>query len=585
MSYEHINLSYQQLTSTGSISLQELSLGIGNRTLLENTNLIVSRGINYGIIGPNGHGKTTLLNAIAYKLDIKDFHIYMVKQEDSQSELNVIDEVLSSHVEYSNFISKELEIQNRINSDEIDDEELLELNEELEMIYEQARCSGLLSIKANASKILAGLGFEMNSSTGNWQEKKVNDFSGGWRMRISLSKALLNEPDLLILDEPTNHLDLNAVIWLGDYLQHWNTFKNTKQKSLLLVSHDEGFLDEVCHKIIRLDNQKIKTYTGNYKKMKGMVLQERIVELKEYDKKKKYIKSKKERKKLKPKHEYKVDFKFEEAIIRGKISLQNVVFDYDVSKNSKDSLIQNLNFNVETGDKFVIVGKNGVGKSTILKLLTGELNPVLGEKIITKNLHIGKYYQHFEDSLPMDKTPIEYLRSLFPGHELEEIRKHLSNFNLDSTSHTIQIGKCSGGQKSRIAFSSLCLADILVLDEPTNHLDLESIAGLSSALKQFSGGIVLVSHDAKLIRDLDCQIYICENGGLYKFEGDFDDYHDLVIRELEKESEQIDDKNKSIEDKKYNKKSEDESNLKIRQLFAKKKKIKNKNKNKNKIET
>jgi ATP-binding cassette, subfamily F, member 1 len=573
MSYDNININYQQLTDTGAISLQDFSLSIGNKQLLENTDLIISRGINYGIISPNGHGKTTLLKTIAYKLDITGFQIYMVKQEDSNSNLSVIDEVLSSHKEYIHFKTREKEIQTDIDSDKVGVEELMELNNELEYIYEKARCNGLLSIRSKASKILTGLGFEMKSATGNWQEKIVNSFSGGWRMRISLAKALLNEPDLLILDEPTNHLDLNAVIWLGDYLQHWNTFKNTKQKSLLLVSHDEGFLDEVCHKIIRLDNKKIRTYTGNYKKMKAMVEQERVSELREYDKKIKNIKSKKARKKLKPNDTYKVDFQFEEAIITGHIRLDNVSFSYNNDTGSDKYLLRKINFNIETGDKIVIVGKNGVGKSTILKLLSGEITPNQGTRFISKNIYVGKYYQHFEDSLPLDKTPVEYLQSLFSEHHIQEIRKHLSNFNLDSKAHVIPISECSGGQKSRIAFSSLCLADILILDEPTNHLDLESIAGLSSALKNFSGGIVLVSHDAKLIRDLDCQIYICDNGGIYKFEGNFNDYHDLVINELEKFVEPGDNKQINENVTEINLKMRDsESNSKIKELFAKKKK-------------
>ena len=307
--------------------------------------------------------------------------------------------------------------------------------------------------------------------------------------------------------------------------------------------------------------------------MKAMVEQERVSELREYDKKIKNIKSKKARKKLKPNDTYKVDFQFEEAIITGHIRLDNVSFSYNNDTGSDKYLLRKINFNIETGDKIVIVGKNGVGKSTILKLLSGEITPNQGTRSISKNIYVGKYYQHFEDSLPLDKTPVEYLQSLFSEHHIQEIRKHLSNFNLDSKAHVIPISECSGGQKSRIAFSSLCLADILILDEPTNHLDLESIAGLSSALKNFSGGIVLVSHDAKLIRDLDCQIYICDNGGIYKFEGNFDDYHDLVINELEKFVEPGDNKQINENVTEINLKMRDsESNSKIKELFAKKKK-------------
>jgi len=531
-----INVTYKSLSDVDSITIEDLNINIGSLSILEDTYFNIAKGINYGLVSPNGHGKTTLLKTLAYKIPIKNINIHMVKQENTNSDLSVIDELLSSHNKYNEFINKESELNKIINDSNQSDDEILQATNQLDKLYTDAKQYNLLSIKSNASKILHGLGFYINSKKGNMQTKKMNDYSGGWRMRVSIAKGILNEPDLLILDEPTNHLDLNAVIWLGNYLKNWNISKNTKQKSLLLVSHDENFINEICNKMIRIENKKLKIYSGNYEKMQLMIEQEKQVKLKEYNKQIKTIKSKKEKRKLKI-HDYKVDFDFNSKhIYNGKIELNNVSFKYDTSNYQ----LLNLNINVQTGDKIVIVGKNGAGKSTILKLLTGELLPINGDRIVSKNLKIGKYYQHFEDSMPMDKSPVEYLQTLHPEHSVEFIRSHLSKFNLSSSAHTIPISKCSGGQKSRIAFSILSLSDILILDEPTNHLDLESINGLSTSLQNYKGGLILVSHDAKLIRDLNCIIYICDNNSIRKFNGDFDDYHNLILDEIENSIQPVD---------------------------------------------
>jgi ATP-binding cassette, subfamily F, member 1 len=568
---EDINITYQSITTQEAISIKDLCLSIGSKHLLQDTSLVINPGINYGIIAPNGHGKSTLLLALAYKLNITNFQIHMVRQENHSSELSVLQEVLHSNTELQHYLSKEKELNHLL--DTCKDEEVEEISEELENLYQQAETFGFNSMESEAAKILAGLGFDIKSPQGNMQERKVNDYSGGWRMRVSLAKALFNKPDLLILDEPTNHLDLNAVIWLSNYLQTWNTSKNTNKKSLLLVSHDEDFIDGVCHKIIRLFEQKICYYDGNYQQMKAMVNQERRKKEKEWEIKKKTIKSKKERKKQRIDEEYNVDFDFNYNTSQGDVQVNNISFGYN-----QDLLFDKVNFRIMNGEKIVIVGKNGVGKSTFLKLLTGELKPVEGNVDVKKGTVISKYYQHFEDFLPMDTTPSEFLQSFY-NLNVTDARKHLSEFNLESETHTIPIEKCSGGQKSRIAFSTLALGNILILDEPTNHLDIETIEGLSNALREFEGGIVLVSHDAKLIRELDCSLYVCKDNQIVKYRGDFDQYREEVLTEIEQQVQQVTKKktrNKKLENVKENVITSESDMEQIKALFSKNKKKKKK---------
>jgi ATP-binding cassette subfamily F protein 1 len=523
-----MNYTYENINHQNGISVTKLSLNIGSKNLLKDTELVISKGINYGLVSPNGHGKTTLLNFISGHIKSKGGDIHMVRQENGLSNKTVIDELLSSHENYQSYLEKEKQLNETLSK--LDNkEQILDITEKLKKLNDWAICNKLNTIESKAKKILAGLGFEQNTPTGNMQNKMITEYSGGWRMRVSISKALLNEPDILILDEPTNHLDLNAVIWLGNYLTKWNTFKNTKHKTLIIVSHDKDFLDSVVHKILRIHNQQIIVYTGNHDKMLRMIKQERKEIEKKWNKDKKHIKSKKDRKNKRPDRIYEVDFSFSEDVSsKGHITLDNITFSY----NDVENVFENIDFCIRAGEKISIVGSNGSGKSTLLNILCNELELSKGSRR-TDNIKIAKYSQHFENSLPMDLTPVEYLQQVYSNWNTTDIRKHLSQYNLDSKAHNIPIKNCSGGQKSRIVFSTLSEASILVLDEPTNHLDMESITALTNALENFEGGVVLVSHDAKLISELECDLYICENKKLTKYSGDFEDYKEQLIENIE----------------------------------------------------
>lgn len=391
-------------------------------------------------------------------------------------------------------------------------------------------------------------------------------------MRISLARALLMEPTLLMLDEPTNHLDLNAVIWLDSYLQKW---KNT----LLVVSHDQDFLDSVCTDMIHLDQKKLFYYRGNYEQFKKMLITKRKEQQNEWEKYEKRVRdskkkgvnkkdaedkarniarrndSKKNKKKgaeeessaeaiakeqvVRPR-DYVVHFEFPEPpeLCPPILEVNDIDFHYTRPDGSKcETLFKNVNFGVTTGDRISIVGPNGVGKSTLLKLLMGDLEPTSGEVKRNRHLRIGKYNQHFVDKLPVAQSAVEYLMSTFSADSIQEqrCRQLLGRFGLEAHAHKIPMRSLSGGQKARVQFlnSSLITPHILFLDEPTNHLDIESIDALAEALRDFDGGVVLVSHDARLISDCECDLWVCDNKDCYPFDGDLEDYKNEILMKLE----------------------------------------------------
>jgi len=379
-----------------------------------------------------------------------------------------------------------------------------------------------------------------------------------------LARALFLEPTLLMLDEPTNHLDLNAVIWLDNYLQGW-------KKTLLIVSHDQSFLDNICTDMVHLDQHKLKYYKGNYSMFKKMQVQKRREEIKAWEKQEKRLKelkasgtSKKAAEKktkealtrkqeknrskggkkeeedngptelLERPQEYNVKFSFPEPppLQPPILGLYNVSFGYEGHKK----LFKNVDFGLDMESRIAIVGPNGVGKSTFLKLLLGELSPTDGENRKNHRLKIGRYDQHSGEHLTAEESPAEYLMRLF-NLPYEKARKQLGTFGLASHAHTIKMKDLSGGQKARVALAELCLSapDVLILDEPTNNLDIESIDALTMAISEYKGGVVIVSHDERLIRETDCQLWVVEDQTLNEVDGDFEDYRKELLDMLGEE--------------------------------------------------
>ena len=380
------------------------------------------------------------------------------------------------------------------------------------------------SAPARVRKVLAGLGFD-----DAMQAKPTKQFSGGWRMRIALARVLFIEPSLLLLDEPTNHLDLNATIWLTDFLKKW-------PKTLIVVSHDQEFLNQIVTDIIDVVSQKLFYYSGPpgevYDKFKSASQGRRKEQIKQAEKERKEEQKEKKaasgsnkggakaKDKSKDKDgdsdvpsgpikDYVVEFTFPQPppLSLPIIAVEDVSFNYPGSR----PLFQNLSTAVTMDSRIAMVGANGSGKSTLFKMLTRELLPLNGEVRHNARLKISVYNQHFVEGLPMELSPVKHLETMFPSENQQTLRKILGNFGLPSHAHSIKLKALSGGQKARVLFSQMALnkPDVIFLDEPTNHLDIESIDALVKAIQGFRGGVVVVSHDARLLMETECDLWVC----------------------------------------------------------------------------
>ncbi|XP_048005654.1 ATP-binding cassette sub-family F member 1 [Leguminivora glycinivorella] len=534
------------LENAVDIKVENFSIAAKGKDLFVNANLLIAHGRRYGLVGPNGHGKTTLLRHLAQRAFPLPPHIdiLLCEQEVTANDMSAVETILEADVKRTELLKecKELEAETEKGN--------LSKQERLNEVYAELKAIGADSAEPRARRILAGLGFSREM-----QDRATKNFSGGWRMRVSLARALYIEPTLLMLDEPTNHLDLNAVIWLDNYLQGW-------KKTLLVVSHDQSFLDNVCNEIIHLDQQKLFYYKGNYSMFKKMYAQKRKEQIKEYEKQEKRLKdlkahgqSKKqaEKKEKQEKNRSKTQREEEESAVpvtllqRPKeylvkfsfpdppplqppiLGLHNVDFNFPGQK----PLFKQVDFGIDLNSRVAIVGPNGVGKSTFLKLLVGELSPVRGELIRNHRLRIGRFDQHSGEHLTAEETPAEYLQRLF-GLQYEKARKALGTFGLQSHAHTIKMKDLSGGQKARVALAELTnmAPDVVILDEPTNNLDIESIDALAEAINNYKGGVVIVSHDERLIRETDCALYVIEDQTINEVDGDFDDYRKELLESL-----------------------------------------------------
>ncbi|XP_075961803.1 ATP-binding cassette sub-family F member 1 isoform X2 [Anarhichas minor] len=551
ISQAEISSRQAMLENASDIKLERFSISAHGKELFVNADLLIVAGRRYGLVGPNGKGKTTLLKHIANRaLSIPpNIDVLLCEQEVVADDTPAVQAVLKADTRRLKLLEEERQLQARLEKGEDS------VAERLEKVYEELRAIGAAAAEPKARRILAGLSF-----TPEMQNRPTKRFSGGWRMRVSLARALFMEPTLLMLDEPTNHLDLNAVIWLNNYLQGW-------KKTLLIVSHDQSFLDEVCTDIIHLDNEKLYYYRGNYLTFKKMYVQKQKELQKQYDKQEKKLKDlkaggkstkqaekqtkealtrkqQKGKKKggqeeesqdatelLKRPKEYTVKFTFPNPppLSPPILGLHSVDFGYGGHK----PLFTNVDFGIDMDSRICIVGPNGVGKSTLLLLLTGKLNPAKGEMRKNHRLKVGFFNQQYADQLNMEETATEYLMRNF-NLPYQDGRKCLGRFGLESHAHTIQISKLSGGQKARVVFAELSCRqpDVLILDEPTNNLDIESIDALSEAINEYKGAVIIVSHDARLITETHCQMWVVEDSSVNQIDGDFDDYKREVLESL-----------------------------------------------------
>uniref|UniRef100_T1GD47 ABC transporter domain-containing protein n=1 Tax=Megaselia scalaris TaxID=36166 RepID=T1GD47_MEGSC len=502
---------------------------IKTATTSQNANLLLACGHRYGMVGRNGMGKTTLLRMISERQLQIPAHITVlhVEQEVVGNDTTALDSVLECDTERTKLLNREKEINNLLANQSGN---VTNLTQELNEVYARMQVIEADKATSKAAVILKGLGFSPDM-----QARPTKSFSGGWRMRLALARALFAKPDLLLLDEPTNMLDIAAIIWLENYLLTWPT-------TLLVVSHDRNFLDTVPTEILYLHTQTIDVYKGNYDQFEKTRTEKLKAQRREYEaqmshrahvqefidrfrynanraasvqSKIKMLEKLPELKPVEKEIEVKLKFPIVDALQPPVIVLDEVSYKYETSPAN---ILTNVNLSANSESRICIVGPNGAGKSTLLKLVVAKNEPCKGTIRFHRNLKIGYFAQHHVDHLDMNKTCIE-----------------LGSFGISGSLALQTVASLSGGQKSRVALAKMCIShpNFLVLDEPTNHLDIETIEALGKAITDFKGGVILVSHDERLINVVCKDLWVCSNGSVKSYEGGLSAYKNEIFKEIE----------------------------------------------------
>jgi ATP-binding cassette subfamily F protein 2 len=527
------------------IHISGYSLSYFGQVLVEDQSIELNYGRRYGLLGYNGCGKSTFLKSLSTReVPIpKHIDIFHLDGEARASDLTALEAVLENVNAEREFLEKEMEVAMTDEDQAAYVEELSERLDELDPSVVDAR----------AGKILFGLGF-----TKQMQAKKTRDFSGGWRMRIALAKALFVSPALLILDEPTNHLDLSACVWLENYLKSY-------KRCLVVVSHSQDFLNGVCTNIIHLYNRRLVYYTGDFDTYVRTRRELEENQTKRYEKEqaeiahmKEYIArfghgSAKLAKQAQSKEKtmarmiegglteavtserhFTFSFPLTDKLPPPVLQFVDVSFGYHPGKEHE--LYNKLDIGFDQDTRIGLVGPNGIGKSTLLKLITGDNIPTEGAVRRHSKLRLGFYHQHLVDILTPSMCPLEWMMKTFPDRlkEEEDARRQLGRFGTSGKAQTQIMATLSDGQRCRIAFAWLAMmnAHILLLDEPTNHLDIETIDSLAKALNSWNGGVILVSHDFRLIEQVVKDIYVAENKTLKRWNGNIRDYKKKLAADM-----------------------------------------------------
>ncbi|KAK3303367.1 P-loop containing nucleoside triphosphate hydrolase protein [Chaetomium strumarium] len=545
------------------IKIDNIDVSIGGNRILTDTTLTLSYGHRYGLVGNNGVGKSTLLRALSRREVPIPTHISIlhVEQEITGDDTPALQAVLDADVWRKVLLKEQAELTNKLAEIETQRASMADtsvdatkLDKEREALDQrlgdvQAKLAEMESDKAEsrAASILAGLGFSPER-----QQFATKTFSGGWRMRLALARALFCEPDLLLLDEPSNMLDVPSITFLSNYLQGYPS-------TVLVVSHDRAFLNEVATDIIHQHSMRLDYYRGaNFDSFYATKEERKKTAKREYENqmaqrahlqafidKFRYnaAKSSEAQSRIKklermpvlepPEAEYSVKFKFPdvEKLSPPIVQMSGVTFGYTKDK----ILLKNVDLDVQLDSRIGIVGPNGAGKTTVLKLLIGKLQPTSG--VISQNprLRIGYFAQHHVDALDLNASAVSFMAKTYPGRTDEEYRRQLGAFGITGTTGLQKMALLSGGQKSRVAFACLALTNphILVMDEPSNHLDIEAMDALAEALKEFQGGVLMVSHDVTMLQTVCTSLWVCENGTVEKFPGDVQAYKKRITAQAD----------------------------------------------------
>ncbi|GAC92495.1 ATPase components of ABC transporters with duplicated ATPase domains [Pseudozyma hubeiensis SY62] len=592
-SYEELFLKVNPIESIGNkgknkdIHLPNIDVNFGSNRILSNATLTIKAGRRAGVIGRNGVGKSTLLRNMALReVPIPtSISILYVEQEITGDDTPAIESVLKADVWRAKLMQEEAEINAELqkledsaaaavaaanaaaaaqaDGTEGDDDATAGLSrgsavdmptrqreikrEELSARLGEVQAK-LVDMEAEtgparAASLLNGLGFKAED-----QLRATKTFSGGWRMRLALARALFCKPDLLMLDEPSNHLDLNALAWLEDY------FVNDYQGTLLVVSHDRAFLNRVATDIIHMHSERLDYYKGNFDQFYQTREERRRNQQREYEavelqraqlqafidrwrvnaNRAAQAQSKiKQLEKLPhiepPEDDDVVHFRLPETekLPLPLLQISNVTFGYRPDR----LLLKSVDFDITQQSRVAVVGPNGAGKSTLMKLLMGEITPLQGDQKRNSRLRVGFFSQHHIDQLDLNANPVSFLASKYPGKTEQEYRSHLGAFGIKGMTGLQKIATLSGGQKSRVAFAhiSMMRPHVLLLDEPTNHLDTEGLDALCEAIKKFNGGVICISHDETFIHNCLEELWVVDDGRVEKFAGDVAEYKKIIL--------------------------------------------------------
>ena len=516
------------------LRIDDISYSIAGRPLFEHASATIPYGHKVGLVGPNGAGKTTLFRLIRNEIHIDGGAISLpsrsrvggVAQEAPGTEISVLDTVLAADTERAALLEESLHAT--------DPGRIAEIQTRLADI-------DAWSAEARAATILRGLGFSTED-----QARPTRDYSGGWRMRVALAGVLFSQPDLLLLDEPTNYLDLEGALWLESYLQRY-------PHTVIVISHDRDLLNRAVGHILHLENRKLVLYTGGYDTFARTRAEKRALqaaEAKKQDARRAHLQSFVDRFRAKASKArqaqarvkmlermepitapeeakfHRFSFPQPDQLSPPILALDGVTIGY-----GDRAVLRKLNLRIDQDDRIALLGRNGQGKSTLSKLLADRLPPMEGRMTRSNKLRVGYFAQHQVDELDLDETPLTHVRRLRPDENPARLRARLAGFGLMEAQAETRVGQLSGGQKARL---SLLLATIdaphlLVLDEPTNHLDIESREALTEALNDYTGAVVLVSHDMHLLSLVADRLWLVDQGAVTPWQGDLDDYRKLLL--------------------------------------------------------
>ncbi len=526
------------------LKFSNLTLQRGKRVLFSDMDMTIHPGWKTGITGANGTGKSSLFSLIRGEITPdhgefclpSDWVIAHVRQATPAIETRAIDYTMDGDQELR-------KLESELQHAEKDENAV-----RLAALHERFKTIDGYSARSRAARLLHGLGFRDEQL-----DQPVKSFSGGWRMRLNLSQALMCRSDLLLLDEPTNHLDLDAVLWLEDWLASY-------PGTLLLISHDRDFLDRITDHIAHIERQSITLYNGNYsvfEKARAEQLaqqslafkrqQEEIAHIQQFvDRfRAKATKARQAQSRLKalermsliaPAHvdsQFHFNFKTPEKLPDNLLKLEDASVGYD-----EKVILSDLTMTLRPGDRVGLLGQNGTGKSTLIKLLAGELKNRQGKRIPAKDLKIGYFAQHQIEQLHNDDSPLMHLQRLDKNTTEKDLRTFLGDFGFQGDTALEPVGPFSGGEKARLVLAMLVFQkpNLLLLDEPTNHLDLEMRHALIMALEGFVGAMVIISHDRHLLRTATDQLLLITGGKMFEYEGDLDSYR-TIIQDLGKKDE------------------------------------------------